>query len=108
MPRLFLGPREVNFVAENYNNMLKIESTEDLRGKNDNGLDQLVPVGASPKGHLVARYEPDTKLLFLRVKPFRQWCVDQQINYQSVVDDLKDKMSAKSMKKRLTKYLKIL
>ena len=92
-----------NYLSENYNNMLKIESTEDLRGKNDNGLDQLVPVGASPKGHLVARYEPDTKLLFLRVKPFRQWCVDQQINYQSVVDDLKDKMSAKSMKKRLTK-----
>jgi hypothetical protein len=92
-----------NYLSENYNNLLKIESTEDLRGKNDNGLDQLVPVGASPKGHLVARYEPDTKLLFLRVKPFRQWCVDQQINYQGVVDELKSKMSAKSMKKRLTK-----
>ena len=37
-----------NYLSENYNNMLKIESTEDLRGKNDNGLDQLVPVGASP------------------------------------------------------------
>jgi hypothetical protein len=92
-----------NYLSENYNNMLKIESTEDLRGKNENGLDQLVPIGASPRGHLVARYEPDTKLLFLRIKPFKEWCVDQQINYQGVVDALKDKLGAKRSKKRLTK-----
>ncbi len=79
-----------NYLSENYNNMLKIESTEDLRGKNDNGLDQLVPVGATPRNTLIARYEPDTKLLFLRLKPFREWCIDQQINYQGVVDDLKE------------------
>ena len=92
-----------NYLSENYNNMLKIESTEDLRGRNENGLDQLVPIGASPRGHLVARYEPDTKLLFLRIKPFKEWCIDQQINYQSVVDDLKAKLGAKRVKKRLTK-----
>tara|TARA_B110000238_G_C16101181_1_gene428282 strand:- start:248 stop:1741 length:1494 start_codon:yes stop_codon:yes gene_type:complete len=92
-----------NYLSENYNNMLKIESTEDLRGKNENGLDQLVPIGASPRGHLVARYEPDTKMLFLRIKPFKEWCVDQQINYQSVVDELKAKLGAKRSKKRLTK-----
>lgn len=92
-----------NYLSENYNNMLKIESTEDLRGKHDNGLDQLVPVGATPRNTLIARYEPDTKLLFLRLKPFREWCIDQQINYQGVVDDLKEKLGAKRIKKRLTK-----
>ena len=92
-----------NYLSENYNNLLKIESTEDQRGKNGNGLDQLVPVGASPRGTLVARYEPDTKLLFLRTKPFREWCIDQQINYQGVVDDLKSRLGAKRIKKRLTK-----
>lgn len=92
-----------NYLSENYNNMLKIESTEDQRGKNGNGLDQLVPIGASPRGTLIARYEPDTKLLFLRLKPFREWCIDQQINYQGVVDDLKSTMGAKRTKKRLTK-----
>ena len=92
-----------NYLSENYNNMLKIDSTEDLRGKNDNGLDQLVPIGASPRTTLVARYEPDTKLLFLRIKPFREWCTDQQINYASLVDELKDKRGAKRIKKRLTK-----
>ena len=74
-----------NYISENYNNILKIESTEDLRGKNDNGLDQLVPVTAVPRGQLVARYEPDTKILFLRIKPFKDWCTDQQINYASLV-----------------------
>lgn len=92
-----------NYLSENYNNMLKIDSTEDLRGKNDNGLDQLVPIGASPRNTLVARYEPDTKLLFLRIKPFREWCTDQQINYASLVDELKQKRGAKRIKKRLTK-----
>jgi len=92
-----------NYLSENYNNLLKIESTQDLRGKNDSGLDQLVPISASPRGFLVARYEPDTKLLFLRIKPFREWCIDQQINYASLVDDLKDKLNAKRIKKRLTK-----
>ena len=92
-----------NYISENYNNILKIESTEDLRGKNDNGLDQLVPVTAVPRGQLVARYEPDTKILFLRIKPFKDWCTDQQINYASLVDDLKQKKNAKRVKKRLTK-----
>ena len=91
-----------NYLSENYNNLLKIESTEDQRGRNDNVI-ELVPIGASPRGTLVARYEPDTKLLFLRLKPFREWCVDQQINYQGVVDDLKEKLGAKRVKKRLTK-----
>ena len=51
-----------NYISENYNNILKIESTEDLRGKNDNGLDQLVPVTAVPVGswlqgmNLIPRY----------------------------------------------------
>ena len=92
-----------NYISENYNNILKIESTEDLRGRNDNGLDQLVPVTAVPRGQLVARYEPDTKILFLRIKPFKDWCTDQQINYASLVDDLKQKKNAKRVKKRLTK-----
>lgn len=92
-----------NYLSENYNNILKIESTEDLRGRNDNGLDQLVPVSASPRGQLIARFEPDTKHLFLIIKPFKNWCVDQQLNYTSLVDDLKEKKGAKRVKKRLTK-----
>ena len=92
-----------NYLSENYNNILKIESTEDLRGKNDNGLDQLVPVSATPRGQLIARFEPDTKHLFIIIKPFKNWCVDQQINYASLVDDLKQKKGMKRVKKRLTK-----
>jgi len=39
----------------------------------------------------------------LRIKPFKDWCTDQQINYASLVDDLKQKKNAKRVKKRLTK-----
>ena len=42
-------------------------------------------------------------MLFLRIKPFKDWCTDQQINYASLVDDLKQKKNAKRVKKRLTK-----
>ena len=37
------------------------------------------------------------------IKPFKDWCTDQQINYASLVDDLKKKKNAKRVKKRLTK-----
>ena len=47
----------VNYIYENYNNLLWIESTEDLRGNNGNGLDQLVRPETLPRGKLVARYE---------------------------------------------------
>jgi len=37
------------------------------------------------------------------LKPFREWCIDQKINYAGVVDELKTKLGAKRTKKRLTK-----
>ena len=45
-----------NYIYENYN-LLWIESTEDLRGNNGNGLDQLVRPETLPRGKLVARYD---------------------------------------------------
>ena len=92
-----------DYINEHWGNILMIKSTDDLRKDNGNGLDQLVLPTEKPRGQLIARYEPDTKLLFLRIKPFKDWCTDQQINYASLVDDLKEKKGAKRIKKRLTK-----
>ena len=92
-----------NYIYENYNNLLWIESTEDLRGNNGNGLDQLVRPETLPRGKLVARYEPDTKKLFLLTKPLKEWCTDQQINYQSFTNQLKEQLGAKYTKQRITK-----
>ena len=98
-----------NYIAEHYNNVLMIDSNEDLRGagENDNGLDDLVRPEAVPKGQLVARYEPDTSKLFLLPKPLKEWSADHQLNYTSLTNELRDKLGAKRTKVRISKGTKL-
>ena len=91
-----------DYINENWNNILQIKSTDDLR-KQNNGLNQLVVPDALPRGALVARYETDTKRVYLLPKPLRIWCGAQQINYASFVQDLVDKLKGKKDKIRLGK-----
>ena len=90
------------YLAENYNNILRIKSTADARSSTA-GVDALVQPELTPRGQLVARYETDTKKLFLVPKPFRKWCGKQQINYAQFTADLKSKMGAKQESVRLAK-----
>ena len=90
------------YLAENYNSILRIKSTADARSPMA-GADELVQPELSPRGQLVARYETDTKKLFLVPKPFRKWCGKQQINYSQFTADLKSKMGAKQESVRLAK-----
>lgn len=93
-----------NYLSENYNNILQIKSTQDLRvGSNNNGLDELVVPDALPRGKLIARWETDIKKLYLLPKPFQAWCTDQQLNYAGIVEDLKRHYRAQSQKVRLSK-----
>ncbi|MAN64237.1 MAG: hypothetical protein CMI60_20075 [Parvibaculum sp.] len=92
-----------DYVHENWNNILWIRSTEDRRGKADTGLDELVIPDATPRSGLVARYETDLKKLYLVPKSLKAWCGKQQINYASFLEDLKTKMGAKRVQKRLSK-----
>lgn len=77
-----------DYWAENYNNFLRIKSTDDAR-KGFTGLDHLIQPEASPRFALVARYEYDIKRLFLLPKPLKEWCGKQQINYAGLVEGLK-------------------
>lgn len=77
-----------SYLAENYNNILRIKSTDDSRIGND-ALEHLMVPEATPRIALVARYEYDVKKMYLLPKPLREWCSKQQINYQSFVDSLK-------------------
>jgi hypothetical protein len=43
-----------------------------------------------PRGELLARYEPDTKLLFIPVGALREDCVKYQVNYRELVRKLTD------------------
>jgi hypothetical protein len=61
-----------------------------------------------PKGELSIRYEPDTQRLFLVASAFKQDCVKAQINYQSTVQELKNRgILIKADSYRLSKGMKI-
>jgi hypothetical protein len=77
-----------DYMAENYNNMLRIKSTDDAR-TSAGDLDKIIVPDGSPRGQLVARYEYDLKKLYLLPKPLKAWCGKQQINYAGFVDGLK-------------------
>ena len=78
-----------SYLAENYNNILRIKSTDDARTGGDS-LEHLIIPDATPRIALVARYEYDVKKMYLLPKPLREWCNKQQINYQSFVESLKN------------------
>lgn len=77
-----------DYLSENYNNMLRIKSTDDAR-KQPIGLDHLILPDATPRGQFVARYEYDVKKLYLLPKPFKTWCGKLQLNYGGIVEELK-------------------
>lgn len=92
-----------DFLAENYNNILRIKSTDDAR-RMATGLDHLITPDALPRLGLVARYEYDIKKLFILPKPLKEWCGKQQINYSGFIDGLKTgRTKAKGDKQRMGK-----
>jgi len=92
-----------SYVLEHIDQVLQIKSTEDLRSKHGNGLDSIIVPEARPRFNFVARYETDLQKLFLVPKPLREWCTEQQINYSSFTEELKNKMGAQKVKVRLGK-----
>lgn len=85
------------YLAENYNNVLRIKSTDDSRGKA--GADEYIVPDSAPRLQLVARYEYDLKRLYLLPKPFKDWCMKQQLHYSDVVDGLKKSIAQAQMRK---------
>jgi hypothetical protein len=93
-----------SFLSENYNNVLRIRSTDDARGSNTDALEHLIVPDATPRMTLVARYEYDVKKMYILPKPLKQWCVRNQHNYSALVNGLKEgKTKAVSKKIRMGK-----
>jgi hypothetical protein len=86
------------FLAENYNNILRIKSTEDARTASDSDI-CIIPDNA-PRFQFVARYEYDIKRLYLIPKVFREWCSKQQIAYGDTVEELKEGRTKAHLKKQ--------
>lgn len=92
-----------DFFAENISYILQIKSTLDNRGTQGNGLDDHVIPEQVARGRLVARYETDTKLFYVKPKPLKEWCGDLQVSYGSLVADILTNCGGKRTKKQLTK-----
>ena len=91
-----------DYIHEHWSNVLWIKSTDDLR-KQEDGVTSLIIPEALPRGKLVARYETDLKRAYLIPKPLKAWCGEQQINYNSFIQDLKTKLGADNTTMRLSK-----
>ena len=83
------GPETVltNFLTENYNNILRIKSTDDNRQPYSD-TDMLIIPDSTPRISLIARYEYDIKILYIMIKPFKDWCSKQQLNFHTVTAQL--------------------
>jgi len=82
------------FLNEHNNNMLIVNSTVDKRS----GL-IAAPI-REPRGELMIRYEPDTKLLYIAAKALRDWCSDNQVSYKMLCDELKNMRVLKGLPKK--------
>jgi energy-coupling factor transporter ATP-binding protein EcfA2 len=61
-----------------------------------------------PKGELLIRIEPDTNMMFFIVKPFKEYCVKYQINYNETLDKLeKQGRLVKRESKRMSKGMAV-
>jgi hypothetical protein len=57
---------------------------------------------------LLIRYEPDTKLLFITAKHFRDWCTKNQASFKTISDMLlKEGIGQVGVKKRLARGTKL-
>lgn len=97
-----------DYINENYGNVLWIKSTDDLRGAhNKSGLDNLVIPDLQPRTKLVARYETDLKRLHLPMRPFKQWCTRQRLNFDTVVKQIEEKLGGQKTRIRIGKGTKM-
>jgi hypothetical protein len=71
------------FINEHINNALVVSGNVDTRS----GMNALPTL--EPRGELLIRYEPDTKMLYIAAKQFKTYCVEQQTNYSKLLNDLK-------------------
>ena len=91
-----------DYINRHIQNVLVVKDAADRRTNM-----QDAPI-REPKGELLIRFEPDTKLLFLTVKAFRDDCVRKQINYKDTLAELKQKgILLDTKNKRVTKGMAV-
>jgi len=81
-------PQEVltDFVSEHWNDVLRIRSSADARSSEER--EEIVIPETSPRSRFVARYETDLNRLYILPRYFRDWCVKQQLNPNTILNSL--------------------
>lgn len=88
-----------------YRHMQNILVVDDMADRRTNM--QALPK-REPKGELLIRIEPDTKMMFLIAKPFKDYCVKYQINYNETLAKLEAQGRLVDRKgKRLSKGMNV-
>lgn len=91
-----------DYLYRNMQNILVVNDNADRRTKLPSA-----PI-REPKGELLIRIEPDTSMMFLIAKPFREYCVKYQINYNDTLDKLeKQGRLLKRDNKRMSKGMAV-
>ena len=73
-----------NYLYRHMQNILVVDELLDRRTNM-----QAIPK-REPKGELLIRIEPDTKMMFILAKPFKEYCVKYQINYNETLRKLEE------------------
>ena len=89
------------YMTENWSNILKIKSTQTSAGQD--GVASMVIPEQNPRNTFVARFEPDTQMLFIVQNHFQKWLGEQRIDHVSTVQGMIEQMGATKIKKRLGK-----
>ena len=96
------------FFSENYNSILVIKSSVDARTSAGDGFDQyIIPDQVAKSNSLVARYEPDTKMFFVRTSALKSWCASKSIVYADLVNKVNKFHKGQLTRKHLTKGTKL-
>lgn len=91
-----------DFLNRHMGNVLVVNDETDRRTQM-----QTAPT-MEPKGDLIIRYEPDTKLMFIDARAFKKDCIDRQVNFKETLHELEEKKILLHTKnKRLSKGMKI-
>jgi hypothetical protein len=91
-----------DFINRHLQNILVVNDEVDSRSKMP-----TLPL-MEPRGNLFIRYEPDTKLMYISAKAFKEDCVKYRLNYKGILKDLTKKGILKETTyKRMSKGMKI-
>ena len=91
-----------DYINRHIQNILVVNDAVDLRSNMP-----TLPL-MEPRGDLLIRYEPDTKMMYVAAKPFKNDCVLTQVNYKATLKELDNRgIYAGTMNKRLSKGMKV-